>query len=77
MNPAAAQEDHGDETHGTVEAVGAPGDGSDLPVDPFGSAVVEPSLHIGEDAVLEAVDDRRLSLPPSGGSPIEAHLGPP
>ncbi len=58
---SAVEEEHRDQRLGTVKAEGSPGDHSQLVVDPFGEAVGESTLHVGEDAV-ETLADRSRGL---------------
>ena len=51
VNSTAAQEEHGDERSGVVEAEGSTSDHPGLAVEPLDGPVVQPSLDVGEDAV--------------------------
>src|SRR5664279_1288671 len=58
----AAEEDEADEGAGAVEAVGPAGDDSDLAIESFGTPVVEPGGHDGNDAINVFADCPRGSL---------------
>ena len=57
----AAEEDEANEAAGAVEAVSAPGERSNLPIEALGGAVAQARRDEGEDAV-EVTPDRASEL---------------
>ena len=56
VDPSAAEEDHGDECGGGVEAEGAARDGADLAVEAFDASVVQARADVLEDSVDVGLD---------------------